>query len=92
VETLPRLAPLSVEQFLCFQATCADLRAMYADRSATTDAIERLYTALSRSTPSDWRLAVRAVEGIVRATPIRTAPSTQRLKQFVAENGDLLAT
>jgi hypothetical protein len=91
METQARPAFLSVEQFLCFQSTCDDLRATGGGGSATSDAIERLYTAFARSTPSDWRLAVRAVEGIVSATAVSATPNTRRLKQFIVENADLLA-
>jgi hypothetical protein len=87
----PSLAHLSVDQFLCFEITCDDLRAVGDGGSATSDAIERLYTAFSRSTPSDWGLAVRAIDSVVSAAPANSTPNTRRLKQFVLENADLLA-
>jgi hypothetical protein len=88
---LPGLAHLSVDQFLCFEATCDDLRAAGGSRSVTSDAIERLYTAFSRNKPSDWRLAVRAVNSVVSAAPANSTPNARRLKQFVVENADLLS-
>jgi hypothetical protein len=83
---------LSAEQLLCFLATCDDLRAVGGDGRATSEAIGRLLLAFSRSAPSDWRIAVRAIDGLITTASASAEPfALRRLAQFVLENGDLIA-
>jgi hypothetical protein len=94
---VPRLRPnavavLSAEQSSCFLATRDDLRAVGGDRRVTGNAIGRLLSAFSRATPSDWRIAVCAIDRLIATAPASAEPfALRRLAQFVLENGDLLA-
>jgi hypothetical protein len=86
-----KVARLSAEQLLCFQAACEDLRTVgISDRDAS-EVIDALFAAFLRGNERDWGIAVRAIaRHVVRPSAPSSPAASQRLAQFVAENTDLL--
>jgi hypothetical protein len=88
-----RYFDLGSEQFACFQAMNADVRAVCEHELRCAEVVELLFAAFVDSTAVRWRSAVHAIDQLTDDASFTASKDAQfRLRQFVAENADLLTS